>query len=171
MQLIGVSTQAESNQFTNGGVIYFKDSTVRNLCLANFDTDGDGIITLEEAASVTDIGTIFANSQITSFNEFEFFTGVSSITTNAFRSSTIKSVELPSSITSIGWGAFFQCTRLSVVKVHSVNPPALLDKVFLENQSGRIIYVPNESLETYKSASGWSSYADSIKPLSEYIES
>lgn len=110
------------------GVIYFKDSTVRSLCLANFDSDGDDIITLEEAASVTDIGTIFADSKITSFNEFEFFTGVISITTNAFRSSTIKSVELPSSITSIGWGAFFQCTSLSSVKVYSINPPTLAER-------------------------------------------
>lgn len=153
------------------GVIQFKDDTVRSICLQNFDSNGDGIITIEEAASITDIGTIFSGSKISSFNEFEFFTGITSINSNAFRNSTIKSVELPSSLMSIGWGAFFQCRSLSVVKVHAVNPPTLEANVFSENQSGRILYVPNESLETYKSASGWSSYADSIKPLSEYVES
>lgn len=151
------------------GVIQFKDTNVRSLCLANFDMDGDGIITIEEAASVTDIGTIFAYSKITSFNEFEFFTGVTSITTNAFRNSTIKSIELPSSITSIEWGAFFQCTSLSSVKVYSINPPTLDAMAFDSNASDRIIYVPDKSLDTYKAASGWSSYALSIKPLSEYV--
>ena len=32
------------------------------------------------------------------------------------------------------------------------------------------IYVPNESVDTYKTATNWSTYADIIKPLSEYVE-
>ena len=33
------------------------------------------------------------------------------------------------------------------------------------------IYVPDESVEAYKTATNWSTYADRIKPLSEYVES
>ena len=34
--------------------------------------------------------------------------------------------------------------------------------MFYDNASGLKIYVPAESVEAYKSASGWSEYADDI---------
>ena len=34
--------------------------------------------------------------------------------------------------------------------------------MFSNNASGRKIYVPTESVEAYKSADGWSKYADDI---------
>ena len=34
---------------------------------------------------------------------------------------------------------------------------------FNSNASGRKIYVPMESVEAYKSASGWKNYADAIE--------
>ena len=34
--------------------------------------------------------------------------------------------------------------------------------MFYNNASGRKIYVPMESVEAYKSAQGWSDYADAI---------
>ena len=33
------------------------------------------------------------------------------------------------------------------------------------------IYVPDELIEQYKTATNWSVYANQIKPLSEYVES
>lgn len=37
--------------------------------------------------------------------------------------------------------------------------------VFNGNASGRKFYVPTESLEVYKNASGWSTYANDILPM------
>ena len=34
--------------------------------------------------------------------------------------------------------------------------------MFYDNASGRTIYVPTESVDTYKSASYWSNYAEEI---------
>ena len=48
--------------------IVFADPVVEQICVANFSSDGIGVLT-EDAAKVTDIGTIFnGNTEITSFD-------------------------------------------------------------------------------------------------------
>ena len=42
--------------------------------------------------------------------------------------------------------------------------------MFEENASGRKIYVPTDSVEAYKTAEGWSDYADAISPY-DFINS
>ena len=60
--------------------IVFADPVVKSICIENWDTDGDGELSYEEAAAVTDIGDVFTNNkQITTFNELQFFTGLKSI--------------------------------------------------------------------------------------------
>jgi hypothetical protein len=53
----------------------------------------------------------------------------------------------------------------------ATNPPIIttytFDSTQISTEEGAI-YVPDESVETYKSATNWSIYADQIKPLSEY---
>lgn len=53
--------------------------------------------------------------------------------------------------------------------VRATVPPAFLDRAnFVWGKAN--IYVPDESVDAYKSADGWSNYANIIKPLSEYVE-
>lgn len=96
------------------GYIDFVDPAVRDICVANFDTDGDGVVSIEEAAAVTDIGTIFQdNTEITSFDEFKYFTGVTSISGNFYRCTNLTSITLPDSITSIdSWSGNFYGTKI-----------------------------------------------------------
>ena len=42
--------------------IVFADANVKALCIANWDTDGDGELTVAEAAVVTDLGRVFNNN-------------------------------------------------------------------------------------------------------------
>ena len=87
----------------------------------------------------------------------------------AFRDcSSLTSVTIPDSITTIGNNAFYGCYRLTSVYCKATTPPAVTLGyygwcAFDENSSGRKIYVPTESVEAYKSASGWSKYADAIE--------
>jgi len=96
-------------------VINFIDANVKALCVANWDTNSDGELDEAEAAAVTDLGTVFKDNQtITSFNELQYFTGLTSISDNTFYyCSGLTSVTIPNSVTSIGDNAFFYCEGLT----------------------------------------------------------
>ena len=71
-------------------------------------------------------------------------------------------------VTTIGDYAFLYCSGLTSVYCKATTPPtAVLSDdgywyTFDYNAYGQIIYVPTESVDAYKSATGWSSYADAI---------
>ena len=74
----------------------------------------------------------------------------------------LTSVTIPDSVTEIGKWAFRYCSALKEVYCKPTTPPSLGSDVFFGNASGRKIYVPAASLETYKAAEGWKEYADAI---------
>ena len=100
----------------DAAIIEFEDPAVKALCVANWDLDADGELTVAEAKQVTTLGTVFAintDANITKFNELQYFTGLKSITTNAFKNCTsLEEVKLPASITEIAYGAFTGCSSL-----------------------------------------------------------
>ena len=94
--------------------ILFADATVKALCVAKWDTNGDGELSGAEAAAVTDLGTVFRNTSIKSFNELSFFTGLKTISNNAFNGcSSLTSVVIPNSVTTIGDDAFHDCSGIT----------------------------------------------------------
>ena len=95
--------------------ITFADDNVKALCLANWDNNNDGKLSMDEAAAVTDLGTVFeSNSTITSFDELQYFTGLTAIRSNAFYNcSGLTSVTIPESVDSIGPYAFSCCSGLT----------------------------------------------------------
>ena len=88
--------------------ITFVDANVKALCVENWDMNGDGELSEEEAAAVTDLGAIFkGNTSITSFDELQYFTSLKSIGDYTFLNCTgLTSIIIPNSVTSIGRGAF-----------------------------------------------------------------
>ena len=76
--------------------------------------------------------------------------------------SSLESVTICDSVTEIGDVAFSNCVSLTSVYCKAKTPPAGSYEMFSYNASGRKIYVPMESVEAYKSAQGWSDYADDI---------
>ena len=101
--------------------IDFADANVKALCVANWDTDGDGELSEAEAAAVTSLGGVFTdNSQITSFNELQYFTGLNRIESEAFRGcSSLSSIEFPNSVVEIGYRGFEDCSSLTSVTIPS----------------------------------------------------
>ena len=63
-----------------------------------------------------------------------------------------------------------KCNSLRVLKLNSVVPPTYSRAFENADTSNLKIYVPDDSVEAYKQASGWATYADKIHPVSEYIE-
>ena len=96
-------------------IIVFADNNVKALCVNNWDIDGDGELAYDEAATVTNLGNVFQNkSGITSFNELQYFTGLTSIGQQAFYNCyNLNSITLPNGVTSIGYRAFYGCSSLA----------------------------------------------------------
>lgn len=114
---------AWSNTVTfNTNNIVFEDQNVKALCVASstgWDTNGDGELSYTEAAVVTNLGTVFqGKTNITSFNELQYFTGLTSIVDHAFGGcGDLTSVVIPVGVTSIGTSAFSYCPNLTTVIV------------------------------------------------------
>lgn len=88
--------------------------------------------------------------------------GVSVIYNNAFLGcSSLTSVLIPSTVYNIGDYAFRNCTNLAEVTMQDATPCTITTHTFYNCPSLKI-YVPVSSSSTYKSATGWSSYASKI---------
>ena len=101
--------------------ISFADPEVERICVAQWDTDGDGRLSQAEAVAVASVSNVFqSNKTITSFDELRFFTGLTSISDFSFYSCTnLVSVKLPASVTEIGENAFGEDESLKEVLLPS----------------------------------------------------
>ena len=94
--------------------IEFADAKVKEICVSNWDTSGDGELSYAEAAAVGFLGDAFSyNQEITSFNELQYFMGLEAITENAFCGSSLTSVIIPNSVLEISHYAFQYCYSLT----------------------------------------------------------
>lgn len=111
-------------------IINFADPEVKRLCVENWDSDGDGELDMDEAAEVTDLGTVFGNNkQITSFDELQYFTGLTEIKGGSYYDrenqkylyyafyscSNLHSILLPESLNTIGEYALYDCEIESII--------------------------------------------------------
>ena len=82
----GSSLSAQCTVSCTTGNIVFADAVVKSICVSNWDLNGDGELSNEEAAAVTALGDAFHNqASITSFCELRYFTGLSSIPSGTFQ--------------------------------------------------------------------------------------
>lgn len=90
---------------------------------------------------------------------------VTSIGNSAFSfCSKLTSVTIPNSVTSIGTYVFNGCRSLTSVTIKATTPPTLGSNVF-NNTNNCPIYVPAESVDAYKTATNWSTYANRIQAI------
>ena len=177
--------------------IRFEDPEVKRICVENWDKDGDGELSMEEAAAVSSIGTIFQNNtKIKSFDELAKFKGsllrggmfegctnlqfvsVPYTTASFFNDnvSSYKRILLKGEWSRIPdafiWGG--EKKNLQSIILESTNPPqtSVICGFFYGNHTTNFakIYVPDESLNKYIEAAVWKDYKEFIHPLSEYHE-
>lgn len=104
--------------------------TVFDICQKQgWATESPIVMTRAEAGAVTNIGTAFANVKSDptweggksgwTFDEFMYFTNaeLDSLENGAFANSELRSISLPPNITSIGDGAFENCSKLETVQL------------------------------------------------------
>lgn len=103
------------------------------------------------------------------------FSNIKLVEYEAFRNCTsLNKVILPV-IQTLEYGCFYGCSNLNTVIIQQNASICDLEDIdaFSEtpiaNGEG-FIYVPDELLEDYRAATNWSTYAEQIKPLSEFTE-
>ena len=136
------------------------NTTITNHAFAN------GVGTITFADNVTYIGrsAFYSCAGITSI---EIPETVTEIGYAAFYSGTsLKSITLPYGIINIGSYAFQNCSSLTSITINAITPPTLGTSVF-SGTNNCPIYVPSGSVNAYKSASGWSTYASRIQAITE----
>lgn len=123
-----------------------------------------GLTSITIPSGVTTIDyDVFNNC--TSLTSVTIPNSVTIINANAFANcSRLTSVTIGSGVTTIGSTAFSNCTSLTSVTINATTPPTLKTNVF-SNTNNCPIYVPAESVDAYKAASGWSTYASRIKAI------
>lgn len=99
-------------------VIQFADPIAKYACVEKFDTNGDQEVSYAEAAAATSLEGLFKDwNTVTSFDEIQYFTGVTS-TWNVFDGcSNLKHITIPEFITYVG--SFQNCSSLKSVTLPS----------------------------------------------------
>lgn len=192
--------------------VHFDDPEVERIFLANFDKDGDGRISIEEAKQIKSIDNLFVgNTKVKSLNSLAY-TGITSFSNSLIMDMTsLEEITFPKSITSITWYAFGgysikfappikkvivlenKMTTISEgfdkkikeyvdypenVKIFGFDVPSLnanctvirakTPPVSNTGKGGKgKLYVPDESVQSYKESKYFSKVADRIFPLSE----
>ena len=122
--------------------IVFADAEVKTICLKYWDKNGDGELQIDEAQAVTALNAAFCrNPVIKQFDELRFFTGLHEIGIGDFDGcSSLRSIQLPVTITSIGAWAFNNCSALEHIdlpeRLQTIEHDAFLDSGL------RSIYIP-----------------------------
>ena len=107
----------------------------------------------------------------TSLTSVEIPDNVTSIKSSAFGQCTgLTNVTIGSGVSSIAGGGFYigafgYCSGLTSVTVEATTPPTMNSDAFHGTNNTFIIYVPAASVNAYKTAANWSSYASRIRPI------
>lgn len=110
--------------------------------------------------SVKTIGEYaFSNAGIT---EMSLHEGVTTIGGYAFQKcAKLKEISLPSTVTSMGDYVFWNCNSLmKMTSLATVPPTAVKSFNSFNNVTKCKLYVPEESLDTYREAEGWSKFTN-----------
>ena len=85
---------------------------------------------------------------------------------------TLPVFDIPSSVTEIGQyvigGNYDSNVKNVPIVICRATTPPRLGTVKANNGAHQAIYVPDESVEAYKTATNWNAFADIILPLSQY---
>lgn len=157
------------------------------VCYAQGWCANSDYMTKREAEAVTGIGTVFENNTtITHFEELKYF-GITRLENHAFKGcnqlttievppitftgndsfascTSLLALDFPDTLTAIGYRAFMYCNHLVSLTVRSITPPAVYNAAAFHGMTGNI-YVPSESVETYKVTGNWVGLASRIQAI------
>lgn len=163
--LAGVTVWALGYSYNNTiRSIAFPDGLTR--ITGNFDSDNN-LASVTFPTSLQSIGnrTFQGCKALTSV---ELNEGLTTLGYQIWRNCTsLRTVILPSTLTNSDNSNFNGCTALESIICKAVNPPRIYAAFWDGAPSAVNIYVPAESVDAYKAATGWSARADYIQAITE----
>lgn len=130
----------------NSNIISFVDENVKAICVANWDTNGDGELSMQEAEVVTDFKSAFRyNTDITSFDELKYFTALTQIGAYEFQGCTqLRSVIIPKNVSNMYGSCPFERSGLETIAIDTDNPYLNLTDgiIYNKNKTTVIAFLP-----------------------------
>ena len=154
-KLASITVSAGNTIYHSAGnaIIETATKTLVQGCQTTIIPDDGSVISIGDSAfyDINGLTSITIPDSVISMGNYAFFSCY-----------YLNSVTIGSGITSIGDSAFSMCntTRLTIT-VNATTPPTLGNSAI----SAKQILVPAESVDAYKAASGWSSYASKISAI------
>ena len=132
-------------------------------------------------------GTLTINGEITTItpNQFSYCPNLTKIITGNqlttiggnnvsgafYQCTSLQVADLGTGINLIGTDTFSSCTSLASIICRAYNPPTLATNAFRGIPSASPLitkfYVPNDRVEAYKAATGWSNFASRIYSIND----
>lgn len=155
-------------------------------------TSNDGVFTEEDAKMVynslldgiKNVGSFWEFHKFTRITNFDrAFQGTTTLTelkcpnslifiglfgSGGTDNNSIKKLVFGSNVTSMSTQAFARLKKLQYIVFKSVNPPTCTNNSFFYYTNIPKIYVPDASVEAYKTAQYWTAAASKITPLSQF---
>ena len=134
----------------------------------NTSSNGNTVIVNNGGESVRDLDTHLIFGQ--PFNGTQDVEGELNNVTNIdylsfYQCMKLTNIIIGSNVTDIGYQAFQYCSSLTSITIKANTPPTLQNINALSSTNNCPIYVPIGSVDTYKVASGWSTYASRIQAI------
>ena len=115
-----VITISKTGQSADPNIIQFEDEAVKAICVGYWDSDNNGELSYDEAAEVTDIADVFKKANISTFNEFQYFTGLKKVSKYAFNGcANLIRIIIPQNVNIIEEYAFASCTNLARITLNT----------------------------------------------------
>jgi hypothetical protein len=121
--------------------------------------------------SVTSIGSSAFRNWESNNQPLVIPDSVTSIGNNTFYNwlSNTHPLVIPKSVTSIGNNTFYNWVLVPYIEIQAITPPTLTNANAFDSQNNAPIYVPNDSVDAYKTATNWVDLADRIFPISDML--
>ena len=167
--------------------IRFEDAEVKRICIENWDKDGDGELSMEEAAQVSSIGTLFEEQNkmenldcrcFVSVRAMDFWANGNFPAVKHFylppnvEKVNVHSIHTPNAVVVTGEEIReFHIGRndskfADILVLNSKTVPKNNYTIFRDNV--RVLYVRDDLAESFRTTQPWAAIADKIHPMSEF---
>ena len=168
-------TSIGNNSF--GGCNHLTSVTIDNNTVYDSRNGCNAVIKTEDNTLICGCKSTVIPNDVTSidYNAFQNCFGLTSVTIpNSVTSigqqafyecRSLTSVTIGSGITTIRSGAFDNCSSLTRIEIKAIVPPTIDEMYVFSNTNSCPIYVPDESVNAYKTTGWWTKYAQRIFPI------